>query len=316
MAIYQASESAYAKINLFLRVTGRRDDGYHLLSTVMQTVSLADELTISCSDKASEDGFRPGIALTCNVTGIPTDQRNTAYKAARTFLDRLGMPNIGMNIHIMKRIPSQAGMGGGSADAAAVLRVLNGFFPGRIGRDDLRRVATGIGADVSFCLRGGTQLCRGIGDELSPQRSLAGLPVLLIKPPFGVSTPWAFAEVDRLKIDRSQEAMDEDRILNILFGDATFNATERMTQAAPFLLNSFERVVGERYSEIDHLLMTLRENGAIAARMSGSGSTVFGVFATAEQRDLAEEKIRAGCDPMIAIYPVVTCDTASADKEY
>ena len=310
MAVYQANERAFAKINLFLRITGRREDGYHLLSSVMQTVSLSDDLVILCSDKASEDGIRPGISLTCDVAGIPTDQRNTAYKAARIFLDCLGMPNIGISIHIAKRIPSQAGMGGGSADAAAVLRVLSGFFPGCIDNDHLHKVAEGIGADVPFCLQGGTQLCRGIGDELYPQKSLAGVPLLLIKPSFGVSTPWAFSEIDRLVIDSSQEQRVEERLLHVLFNEPSSGPAERIAAAAPLLMNSFERVVGNKYAEMDVLLSKLRENDAIAARMSGSGSTVFGVFASDEMRNRAEAMLRAELDSSIAIYPATTCETA------
>jgi len=287
MAIYKERITAHAKINMFLRVCGKRDDGYHLLSTLMQSVSLCDYVTVECSDAASPDKMEPGISLITNVEYIPSDARNTAYKAARAFLNTLGRQNVSVRIHIQKGIPAQAGMAGGSTDAAAVLNALSHIFPGAASAGDLLSMAGFIGADVPFCMTGGTQLCEGIGDILTPVSHLQGLPMLFIKPLCSIPTPWAFSVYDSLPQvagDFQERDAALKRFLHPLVGTSPL---QRVTDAAPFLFNDLERVAERQYPVIAEIRTFLMDQGALAARMSGSGSTVFGIFADKETRDRA-----------------------------
>ena len=287
MAIYKERITAHAKINLFLRVCGKRDDGYHLLSTLMQSVSLCDYVDVECSDAATSDKMEPGISLLTNVEYIPSDARNTAYKAARAFLNTLGRQNVSIRIYIQKGIPSQAGMAGGSADAAAVLNALSHIFPGAASADDLLSMAGHIGADVPFCMSGGTQLCEGIGDVLTPVSHLQGLPLLLIKPLCSIPTPWAFSVYDSLPgvaVDTRERDEALSRFLNPPAGTSPL---QRITEAAPFLFNDLERAAEREYPVIAEMRAYLIGQGALAARMSGSGSTVFGIFKDKETRDRA-----------------------------
>lgn len=292
MAVFEKQENAHAKINFFLRITGQREDGYHLLSTLMQTVALADVLHVVCSDRAAEDGKTPGILLTSDAPGLPLDARNTVYKAARAFLDSLGRQNISVAIHIEKKIPSQAGLAGGSADGAAVLRVLSEMFPGTLSSDELNKVAARIGADVPFCLTGGTLLCQGIGEILTEKESLAGLPLLLVKPNCGIPTPWAFSEYDQYPPDQENSRELERKAMQALFADDHSSIMQRMIHAAPFLFNEFEPIAVRRCPIIQEVQEELLAEGALIARMSGSGSTLFGVFASVEMRDRAFESMQ------------------------
>jgi 4-diphosphocytidyl-2-C-methyl-D-erythritol kinase len=301
------TETAYAKINFFLRITGRRQDGYHLLSTLMQTVSLCDLITVECSDHAKEDARSPGISLNSNCAGLPLDQRNTAHKAARVFLDILAMENISVAIRIDKNIPSQAGMGGGSADAAAVLRALDRLFPGTLNEDKMLLAAARIGADVPFCLTGGTQLCRGVGEIMSPIAGLSGLSILLVKPGCGVSTPWAFSEYDRCPPDPSLSGAAEDRILRILSNGDLNDPAERLLRVKDELFNEFEPIAEQRCPVISDIRKNLIAEGACVSRMSGSGSTVFGVFFSDKDRDAAAGEIQRRFGEQIRLYPVRSC---------
>ena len=289
MTIYKERIPAYAKINLFLGVCGKREDGYHLLSTLMQSVSLCDYVTVECSDQASADKLEPGISLMTNVEFIPSDARNTAYKAARTFLNALGRQNVSIKIHIQKGIPTQAGMGGGSTDAAAVLTALARIFPGTADAGELLSMAARIGADVPFCMSGGTQLCEGIGDILTPVSPLKGLPLLFIKPKCSVSTPWAFSVFDTLPQLNSCFPERDEALRKLMNPPSGADALERIKAAAPYLYNDLERVAEQEYPVLAEIRGFMTDHGAAAARMSGSGSTVFGIFADKTARDTALE---------------------------
>ena len=299
MTIFKERFTAYAKINLFLGVCGKRQDGYHLLSTLMQSVSLCDYVTVECSDSATMDKFEPGISLMTNVEHIPSDARNTAYKAARAFLNALGRQNVSVRIHIQKGIPTQAGMGGGSADAAAVLNALASIFPGAASKDDLLSMAVRIGADVPFCIDGGTQLCEGIGDILTPVMPLQGLPLLFIKPKCSVPTPWAFTVYDSMPDAGPFSTKRQAAVKELLYPSEGTDSLERIKKAAPYLYNDLERVTENEYPVLSEIRAFMMEQGAEAARMSGSGSTVFGIFADKKTRDAALEKAviyrRQGC---------------------
>lgn len=294
MAVYREHLEANAKINLFLEVCGRRQDGYHLLSTLMQSISISDEISVECSDCAHSDNLEPGIAITADALYIPTDARNTAYKAARAFLHALDRMNIAVKMDIRKRIPTQAGMAGGSSDAAAVLVALDRIFPNTLDKSELLSIAASIGADVPFCISGGTKLCEGIGDILTPVSSLFGLSLLLIKPPSGVSTPWAFAEYDRMLNQRACAGVSKgqrDEAMNrFLYPKPGISALQRVSDAAPFLFNDLESIVEQKYPVLGEIKGFLDRQGAIVSRMSGSGSTVYGIFTDAKTRDMALSK--------------------------
>lgn len=288
MTVFERHIKAYAKINWFLKILGTREDGYHLLKTLMESVSLCDTVKLVCSDSAGKDGLRPGIRLTASLPFIPTDSKNTAYKAARAYLNALGRKDISVRIHIDKSIPTQAGMGGGSADAAAVLNGLADIFPCAVPRADLMAIAAGIGADVPFCMDGGTQVCEGIGDILHPAEPLKGLPLLFIKPRCSISTPWAFGEFDRLTGESSDAGRPADGVPDrFLAPPAGTDPLERLKAAAPFLENDLESVADSRFPELAGIRSWLTAHGAVFSRMSGSGSTLFGVFENEDARDRA-----------------------------
>jgi len=290
MTIYKERITAYAKINLFLKVCGKRQDGYHLLSTLMQSVSICDYVTVECSDSALKDGLEPGISLMSDAAYIPGDARNTAYKAARAFLNVLERQNISVKIYIQKGIPIQSGMAGGSADAAAVLRALARVFPAAASEGDLLDMAARIGADVPFCMEGGTQLCEGIGDILTSVPSLRGLPLLFIKPKCSISTPWAFSMFDNLPpVSKGRDEKDE-ALQKFLLSQAGMDPVQRVINAAPFLYNDLEDVADRDYPILSDIRTYLMDQGAVAARMSGSGSTVYGIFADEMTRNTALER--------------------------
>ncbi len=270
---------APAKLNLFLDITGRRDNGYHLMDMVMQTVDLYDVVTLSL--KKTGDS-----TLYCNGADIPVDKSNTALRAVKAFFEHTGMRNPGIHIRIEKNIPSQAGLGGASSDAAAVFVGLNELFDARLSRDELCAVGASVGADVPFCIFGGTAHAGGIGELLT---ALPPLPndchFVIIKPDYGVSTVEAFAEFDSLPVKPAVSDISE--VLRAI-------SARSHTSLGRLLCNVFEPVVfPERTNAIKRALAA---HGALGSVMSGSGSSVFGLFddiaaakrATLELADLGE----------------------------
>jgi 4-diphosphocytidyl-2-C-methyl-D-erythritol kinase len=250
---------AYAKVNLDLRVLGSRADGYHELRTVFQTIDVHD--TLLCVT-------RPGpFALRCRTPGIPLDDSNLVWKAAAglwTAIGRSGDPH-DVAITIKKQIPLQTGLGGGSADAAAALHALARMWGGAP-LALLRDVATTIGADVPFFLSGGTALGLGRGEEIYPLVDLPTHWVVIVRPPYGVSTAEAYAWYDEDRAAGLREHR-EPQLLPVPWP----------TRAAQ-MINDLEPPVVRRHPEIGGLKMLMRESGAVAAAMSGSGSAVFGLF--------------------------------------
>ena len=261
---------AYGKVNLGLDVTGRRPDGYHLVRMIMQTVDLYDDVTVSALTAPQDQGK---IVLTCDDPELPTDSRNLAYKAAELVLAGHGhkVP-AGVRIDIVKRIPAQAGMAGGSADAAAVIQGLDRCFALHMDQEEQDRIALQIGADVPFCLRRGTYLAEGIGELLTRVSDLAPCYMVIIKPGFGVSTPWAYKRLDQLEIPESSTAHpDIDGLIKAL-------ESKDIISIAGSMGNILESAVIESYPEIQRIKDRLVTYGAVKALMSGSGPTVFGIF--------------------------------------
>lgn len=254
--------TAYAKLNLYLDITGRREDGYHLLETVMQSVSLADHVTIKRAE---------GISVSCSNPLIPSGEGNICHKAARLFLEEFG--GAGADIRIEKRIPSGAGMGGGSADAAAVLKGLNALYGNIADGERLHALAAEIGADVPFCLYGGTRICRGIGDIISDMPQLADCAFLVVMPDFSCSTAEAYRRYD-------------DAPLPPKNGLEEFVASGR--EFWRYLYNCFETLYGD--PRIADMTRRLRSAGALNASLTGSGAAVFGVFKDMESAAAAAKK--------------------------
>ena len=260
---------APAKINLFLRVTGRRPDGYHTLSMLMQKLDLRDELVL---ERAAS-----GIELRCPGGGAPEGPENLAFRAADLFLARAGL-DFGLRVTLKKRIPAAAGLGGGSSDAAAVLRGLNVLCGAPLDAKTLAALALELGADVPFFVHPApAALAEGVGEILTPVEPLRGMTVLLVNPGFAVSTAWAYRNLD-LTV-----APPNDNF-------AGFPAGGQALNHAP--VNDLEPVVTARHPVVAELKAGLLREGATAALMSGSGPTVFGLFPNPERAAEAARALR------------------------
>lgn len=259
MGMDQVSLKAYAKVNLTLDIVGRRQDGYHLLQSVMQSVGLFDHIHLRKRAR--------GIKLEVDDPVIPTDERNTAWQAAQLFFQRLPGVN-GVEIEIEKNIPAEAGMGGGSADAAAVLLGLDALFGTGLDLAELKGMGVKIGADVPFCITGGTQFAEGIGDDLTQLPSVPPGIVVLVKPEVSVSTKMVY---QMLETDVFGTQYSKNFIRHLTAG-------QDWPSLALELGNVLESVTIKLHPEIDLWKERLRQAGALGVLMSGSGSTVFGVF--------------------------------------
>lgn len=266
-------ERAWAKINLTLDVLGKRPDGYHELSMVMESVDLADILRFSHSGE--------GIRVKTNLAFLPSGPTNLAAKAALCFAQATGITVEPLTIEIEKHIPVCAGTAGGSSDAAAVLRYLNRTTGAGLSDQELQRLGEQVGSDVPYCVTGGTALAQGRGEVLTPLPSLPRCALVLCKPPFSISTPALFAELDRHKLRRRPDTAGVCKALEA--GD--------LAGVARRLYNVFEDVLLPRQDrtvqEIKNRLITC---GALGANLSGTGPTVFGLFA---DEALAQEACRA-----------------------
>jgi 4-diphosphocytidyl-2-C-methyl-D-erythritol kinase len=268
-------EFAYAKLNLTLDVTAKREDGYHDMLMVMQTVSLTDTLTLESSD-------RPGIRSVCNFRYVPTDERNLAVRAAGVFLETVGEEKQGVLIRMDKSIPVGAGMAGGSADAAAVLRGMNRLYGGAMSRAELEKLAERIGSDVAFCVAGGTALARGRGELLEPLTPMPDCAIVVCKPGFSISTPELFKKLDRTGIRAHPDTA----------GMLAALEEGNLREIAMRMYNVFEEVDDRRMrseAEIKHVLL---DYGAMGAVMTGTGSAVFGVYGDDEAAERCAEALR------------------------
>lgn len=257
--MHQIRCKAYAKINLTLDVTGKRADGYHDLKTVMHTVSLCDDIHIIKTDKE--------IRLKTNLGFLPCDRRNIAYRAAEVFLQKTGI-SCGFNININKRIPVAAGLAGGSADCAAVLRALNAMHGNPLSVYELKELAGNLGSDIPFCIEGGCALAEGRGELLTRLPSLPKTFFVLVKPNIYVPTPWVYKN---LHLDKITEHPDTAGCIQALKDGDIRGVAVRM-------YNVLESVTAEKYAVINKIKTKLINLGALGSIMSGSGSTVFGMF--------------------------------------
>ena len=273
---------AFAKINLLLDITERLPNGYHALNMIMQSVDLYDEVTVMQDERGIE----------CDDPDVPTDNRNIAWKAVDAFETATGVDCSGTRIVLKKRIPSAAGLAGGSADGAAVLAGLNLLHGTQLDANALCRIGAAVGADVPFCLTGGTRLALNIGDVLAPLPPLEGVTFVLAKPACGVSTKEAY--------DAFDEARDVSHVhLPTLLFDAAKGNWERVFRRT---CNTFEQFI--EVAERVPIKTVMRRNGCTFSMMSGSGPTVFGVFKTRGQAELCADELRTivpdvfVCDPV------------------
>ena len=255
------TEPACAKLNLTLDILGKRPDGYHEMRMVMQSIDLADRVTVStCPGKE--------IAVTTDLPYLPKGDGNIAAKAALRFFSSVGMEPEGLAIDIQKNVPVCAGMAGGSSDGAAVLRVLRRLYMPDMTEEQLEEIGALVGSDVPYCVRGGTVLAEGRGERLTDLPPLPPCWLVVCKPSCSVSTPELFAQV-RLRKLRCHP--DTTGMLNAL-------ERQELGGIARRLYNVFEDVLPRRYAEVFVIKSELLELGAMAASMTGSGPTVFGIF--------------------------------------
>lgn len=273
-------EKAYAKLNLFLDIESKRQNGYHNIVSVMQTVDWYDEIYIKKSVSAE-------IVLAVDSEGIPCGKDNTAYRAATKYLEAIS-ERCGVEIEIRKRIPVAAGMAGGSADAAAVLRGMNRLFEGRLSEKELLEIGASIGADVPFCILGGTKIVRGIGEEISScEFSFPKCPILCIKLGEGVSTPEAYRSLDEKYDDFSNASINERALEKLLDGMRQRDAEK----ASCGFFNIFEEIIQELRPCVSKAKRIMIEHGAFSAMMSGSGPSVFGLFKNEKDAETAQIKL-------------------------
>ena len=253
-------EYAFAKINLTLDVLGKREDGYHDLQSVMQTVSIRDDIEIDIGTG------RPWNLL-CDKEDIPTDERNLAWRAAKVFFDTVKKDPDGIEIRITKRIPSEAGLGGGSADAAAVLRALNNHYDAPFSILALAELGAQIGSDVPFCVLGGTAMVEGRGERLRKLPNMPDCFFVVCKPEFSCSTATLYAELDRSAIAKRP---DNKALESALYaGD--------LGKVAENIWNVFDPVVTKEHLELNYIKSICNSYGAVAHQMTGSGSAVFAI---------------------------------------
>jgi 4-diphosphocytidyl-2-C-methyl-D-erythritol kinase len=262
--------NSYAKINLRLDVLDKRPDGYHEIRTLFQKVSLKDELSISIS--------KSGIKVACDNQQVPVNEGNLAYTAARAILNRYNIKE-GVSISIKKNIPIAAGLGGGSSNAASTLLGINRLCGLEAGTQELMEMGKDIGADVPFFIFGNTALATGIGEKLKKIELIPQLWLLLVNPGIQISTAWAYSS---LKMGLTK------RPINITIPNSITHLSEIITM----LSNDLERVAIPRYPIIQTIKKELINNGAKGSLMSGSGSTVFGIFTSEDEAKEAYTKFK------------------------
>lgn len=253
-------EGAFAKVNLTLDVTGKRPDGYHDIKSVMQTISIRDDIEIDVdTDKEWE--------LSCTDDSIPCDGRNLAWKAAEVYFSATGKSTTGLAIRITKRIPSQAGLGGGSADAAAVLRALNRHYDNPLSILALAELGAQVGSDVPFCVLCGTAMVEGRGERLRKLPDMPDCCFVVCKPPFSSSTPELYKKLDESVIAcrPNNQAMESA----LLAGD--------LEKVAENVWNVFDPIVTQDHLELNYIKSIFNSYGSIAQQMTGSGSAVFAI---------------------------------------
>lgn len=282
-------EKAYAKINLGLDVLRRRPDGYHEVKMIMQTVDICDDLTF---EKRGE----PGIGFRIEGSELPADENNLVYRAAALLMEKRQIRE-GVSITLQKKIPIAAGMAGGSADAAATLRGVNALFGMGYSAEELKEIGVTLGADIPYCIQGGTMLSEGIGEILTPLSEPPACHLVIAKPDIDVSTAFVYGY---LQADKLTFHPDIDGMAAALAAGELKGITDRMG-------NVLETVTVKEYPVIDKLKRMMCELGAENALMSGSGPTVFGIYREKEEAEKAAAAIRAE-EPAASVFVTGFCN--------
>lgn len=276
---------AYAKINLMLDIIYKRTDGYHDLFMIMQSIGIYDTVTVS-ETKSKK------ITITCNIDDIPLDEHNIAYKAAAEFFSSTEIKNNGINIDIVKRIPHAAGMAGGSADGAGVLVALNELTGAGLTDDELCSIGVKIGADVPFCIKGGTLLAQGIGDVLNKVKPLRKCYIVIAKPDCSVNTAFAYRQFDECGKEHTPDK------LGMLYAMQSRDLNEICSK----MENVFEQFIAvDNKVEIKEVM---RNNSALGVCMSGSGPTVFGIFDDKEKAEKCALELKMLAKDIAVTVPV------------
>lgn len=284
------TELALAKLNLTLDILRKRTDGYHEMRMVMQSIDLADEVTVSSGDGT-------GFQVSTDLPYLPRGEGNIAFKAANRFFDQTGLPPPGLSVHIRKRIPVCAGMAGGSSDGAAVLRVLRRMYTPELPEGRLEEIAGLVGSDVPYCVRGGTVLAEGRGERLTSLPALPPCWFVICKPACSISTPELFS---RVRVKKLRCHPDTAGLLAAL-EQGDLEGIARRTY------NVFEDVLPRRYEQVFEIKSAMLEYGALSSSMTGSGPTVFGLF---RERGPAA----AAAEALSASYPAVyLCQPSSPE---
>ena len=278
--------TAPAKINLALDILGTRPDGYHDMRMVMQTISLCDTVTV--------EETAAGFELQTDGDFIPAGKRTLEQWAAEAFFEAIGQPMPGLRVTLEKVTPAYAGLGGGSADVAALLRILRDTYAPGLPAEELERIGFTVGSDMPFCVRGGTALAEGRGEVLTDLTPLPDCWFVLCKPDFGIPTPSLFARVDGGELTHRPD----------INGMRLALETGDLPGVAARLGNVFEGVLPEEYHEVFHIKKRLMELSALNAAMSGSGPTVFGVFAEQETARRAAEVLKETYQQTYLAMPV------------
>jgi len=271
------TDSAFAKINISLDIVSKRHDGFHDLKMVMQSISLCDEITVGCVPGE-------GVGVESGLPYLPDDERNIAAKAALAFFQHTGIKGYRANIRIKKNIPVCAGLGGGSADGAAVLRMLDRMFDSGLGRIALEKLGSSIGSDIPFCITGGTKLAEGKGEILTDLKPMPRCCIVVCKPAFSFSTPELFG---RIRCEKIHARPDTDGLLDALEKGDLNGVARRM-------YNVFEDALPRGERHIAEIKYTMLDNGALSAIMTGTGPTVFGLFQDEACAQKAYEQLKPG----------------------
>lgn len=269
----QTTQKAYAKINIGLDVLRRREDGYHEVKMIMQTVDICDDLTFEKSEQ-------PGISIQTDHEDLPTDRNNLIYKAAELLMKEKGITE-GVKITLTKRIPIAAGMAGGSSDAAAAMRGMNRLFAMGYTTEELQKLAVGLGADIPYCIVGGTMLSEGIGEILTPLPTPPACYLVVAKPDINVSTKFVY---ENLHVDSLTCHPDIDGMIDAIREGSLQGVTDRLG-------NVLETVTVKEYPVIEEIKELMRQEGAENALMSGSGPTVFGIYTDQEKASQTAQEI-------------------------
>ncbi|TFB12013.1 4-(cytidine 5'-diphospho)-2-C-methyl-D-erythritol kinase [Candidatus Marinimicrobia bacterium MT.SAG.3] len=276
----RVSLKAYAKVNIGLRIDGRRNDGYHTLKTLFQTISIHDNLILELQDEQGIGFYTTGLK-------VPTGEDNICVKAAQKVLERENRKS-GINIRLEKYISVGSGLGGGSSDAAAVIRGLNKLLKLDLDNSEMEAVALELGADIPFFIRGGCQYAEGIGELLSPGEIEDNFIVLLVIPDISITTSWAYKNLDYLSLTSDTEDVNLARF-----------PRNGETNKRRYFRNDFENLVFSEYPEIGEIKRQISESGAVYASLSGSGSGVFGLYDSKDEAENGKEKLGKDYDSYI-----------------